>query len=45
MDRQHRLANGVISASDREQAESAYAIAQAGYRQAVADHGGGQPQP
>jgi multidrug resistance efflux pump len=37
MDRQHKLANGVISASDREQADSAYAIAQAGYRQAVAD--------
>ena len=37
MDRQHRLANGVISASDREQAESAYAIAQAGNRQAIAD--------
>jgi RND family efflux transporter MFP subunit len=37
MDRQHKLSNGVISVSDREQAESAYAIAQAGYRQALAD--------
>ena len=37
MDRLHKLANGVTSVSDREQAESAYAIAQAGYRQAMAD--------
>jgi RND family efflux transporter MFP subunit len=37
MDRQHKLSNGVISVSDREQAESAYAIAQASYRQALAD--------
>jgi len=37
MDRLHKLANGVASVSDREQAESAYSIAQAGYRQAMAD--------
>jgi RND family efflux transporter MFP subunit len=37
MDRLHKLANGVTSVSDREQAESAYAIAQAGYQQAMAD--------